>query len=227
MVVSMFCTGFASWLVNEPYSRDGVGAMTAYVAEKRTISHYGLNITPSDTNTGLTAKKFSYSTITVGSGAPTYQYTNTALTMLITVDETKIGAEGYRDEVLVINCRASNSNTANVSSFGDSYTYSQGGTTITAQGIGYYLTNPSSCKLTLNGYPNLYLTAGVELLDSGELQISIPLEQIYNLVALDKVATTSVLVLEMEFTSTGKSPDTNNLPYTSYIFTGRLQAKGN
>lgn len=184
MVVSLFCTGFASWIIS-PVGDDGAwnarGDVQGYEVEQRGLEYYGIGIN------GTGANDFRYATVSTPSGSVN-KLTNKTLTVNITVDHSKMSERlsqsgGYIGDVLVVTSSAklmANSLFNQIASYG--------------------LTYPSSCKLELVGYPNLFVLSSVTLNSDNTLGIRIPIEQIYNVAKLDKQnTTTSTFSLQLEF----------------------------
>ena len=185
MVVSLFCTGFASWMIS-PYtdgsSKTQQGSVSSHAVEKRNLDYYGIGIN----NTG--ANDFRYAAVTTASGTVN-KFTNKTISVNITVNRSVMktrmeSAGGYSGDVLSIVCSAKK---LTASLFGQ----------MDQQGLHY----PTSCKLSVKGYPNLFVIANVTCNSDNTLGIKIPIEQIYNVANLDKLSSeTTTLILELEFT---------------------------
>ena len=219
MVVSLFCTGFASWMISpqtDGNSKTQLGSIDSHAVEKRQPSYYGLSLATSDTASGLQAETFRY---VMKNGK--LELSNLTLSVLLKVTAATLSAaDDYHNTALVITCKVNNipfdratrtdasSNWTDVAGEGD-YSVSTGSVT------GWTGTAlPDTCTVTLGGYPNLHLYASImpikTISNNGnsytvdELQIKIPLEQIYNLIVLNKInTTTSYLKFELEFEPIG------------------------
>jgi len=188
MVVSLFCTGFASWMIS-PYtdgnSKTQLGSVSSHAVEKRNLDYYGIGIN----NTG--ASDFRYAAVTTASGTVN-KFTNKTISVNITVNRSVMktrmeSSGGYSGDVLEINCAAKMATNS-----------------LFQQMASYGLQYPSDCKLVLGGYPNLFVIASVTLESDNTLNIRIPIEQIYHIANLDKINTaTSTLSLQLVFTETG------------------------
>ncbi len=197
MVVSLFCTGFASWsiVVNQPGPDQSV-TLTAYDAESHILSDYGIGLTASED--GITARSFTYVRAETSGGNAVYQSTNSTLSMLITVDTEQMAnaAHDYREQTLLLTCSARDSD-SKARSFQpkDANNSNQSGVT------GYY-NAPKFCKLTLNDYPNRYILVDISnnfdpetgKVNVDALSIEIPLVQLYNL-AKDYMAGGTCMVI--------------------------------
>ena len=193
MIVSLFCVGYASWAISPPDTATQGGSMISYDVTVRSLATYGLSLSTDG------AKTFTYCTVTAGEGEPVTQYTNTSLSLQIKVERAKLAEwaqNEYRGETMVISCLATgNEQYSSYSLFRS------------------YMSNVQA-KVTLQGYPNLSLTPTVALpasyLASYPLTISIPMEQLYNLIILDKAnqnSTYSTLELVIECTENVQQND--------------------
>ena len=222
MVVSLFCTGFASWMIS-PYtdgnSKTQLGSVSSHAVEIRQPSSYGISLATSDSATGLKAETFRY---VMKNGK--LELSNLKLSVLLKVTAATLkAAEDYHDTELIITCKVNNipfdratrtdssSEWTDVSGEGD-YSISTGsvsGWTATVL--------PDTCTITLGGYPNLRLYVSVIPIKTvaadgnsytvDQLQIKIPLDQIYNIISLNKLnTTTSYLKVELEFEPKGTAP---------------------
>lgn len=210
MVVSLFCTGFASWAIIAPYEPPTApsGNTVAYGVVQHDPAYFGLSLA-NQTSDEKAAKTFRYSTTTnAGSTTETNAFTSTTLSIFIAVDRAKMAKHmetgEYSTDRILINCyTAKNGSIWPISKNADT------GYQTSYSWEANKLVYDKTCKLTLVGYSNLYVTASVAAhlsSDSlnGSLDISIPIEQIYNLASLDKLkAETSYLELELTFSDTG------------------------
>jgi hypothetical protein len=196
MVVSLFCTGFASWIIS-PYtdgnSKTQLGSVSSHAVEKRNLDYYGIGIN----NTG--ASDFRYAAVTTSSGTVN-KFTNKTISVNITVNRSVMktrmeSSGGYSGDVLEINCAAKMATNS-----------------LFQQMASYGLQYPSDCKLVLGGYPNLFVIASVTLESDNTLNIRIPIEQIYHIANLDKINTaTSTLSLQLVFTEIGAGVNSLNV----------------
>ena len=222
MVVSLFCTGYASWTinpyVNEPLPELSVdGNLVSYEVDDLRLSAHGIGLSA----TG--AKTFTYCTVTAG-GATTgvEQYTGKTLAISVNVNASKIKShDDYRQKDLVITCEAYAKDGGN--SIKKSFAKTASSTLAISEinGISYYLSPSAQCKVTLKGYPNLYLSATVSLVGDA-LSVTIPLEQIYNLTVLDKASlNASVLSVEIDFNEL-VAEQISTICSLTYSFTAKL-----
>ena len=208
MVMSLFCIGYSAWAITPEGNPEAypTGTITSYTVSDLSMSRHGLSLTVQDKDSKptYTAKKFSYSTITAN-GTSTNQYTNTTLSMLLKVEHAKLTSySDYADKNLVVTCiinaQATDSDKASenltISGFTTDTFFMNQFETITAG------------TLSLVGYPNLSVPITVVAGDT--LNITIPLEYVYNLITLDKInASTGVSYLALELDFTQKDTLTN------------------
>lgn len=223
MVVSLFCTGFASWSIMIPNADPAtpMGGAIAYDVESQLYkpSDFGidLNGTYSQSATGeyvynsatkkyelwtegstgtrytktLTGKGLRHTTQTVG-GTTTHVFTNTTLSVELVVDHTQmqacLSAGDYLDFDILLTLSAKNANNQTYSIYGSAQSWES-----------MKLIAPKTAKVSVNGYPNLYVFADTAADANGMLTLKIPIDRIYNLAKLDKLASPSVLTVEMEF----------------------------
>ena len=226
MVVSLFCTGFASWSILVPQAdpNTAMGGAIAYDVESRLYkpSDFGidLNGTYSQSATGeyvynsttkkyelwtsessgtrytktLTGNGLRHTTETVG-GTTSYVFTNTTLSVELLVDHTQmqacLSAGDYLDFDILLTLSAKNTNNQVYSIYGSAQSWES-----------LKLKAPETAKISVKGYPNLYVFAEPAADANGMLTLRIPIDRIYNLAKLDKLAKPSVLTVEMEFDAT-------------------------
>ena len=216
MVMSLFCIGYSAWAITPEGNPEAypTGTITSYTVSDLSMSRHGLSLQVDNavrdsegavtTEATYTAKKFSYSTITAN-GTSTNQYTNTTLSMLLKVEHAKLTSySDYADKNLVVTCiinaQATDSDNTSenltISGFTTDTFFKDQFETITAG------------TLSLVGYPNLSVPITVVAGDT--LNITIPLEYVYNLITLDKInASTGVSYLALELDFTQKDTLTN------------------
>ena len=201
MVVSLFCTGFASWAILLPndQSPPPTGTMIAYGVAQHDAAYLGISLAVT-ANDGKAAQAFRYSTTTAASSsAPTHTFISKTLSIFIVADHAKMAerltADDYRSDVVLINCHTEKDSAVFPIAAGSDTSYSWESNKLVYN---------RTCKLTLNGYSNIFVMADVAARADGSLDISIPVEQIYNMVLLDKLNTdSSYLELEISFTDAG------------------------
>ena len=105
MVVSLFCTGFASWSIVIDIQDDAYLTFTseAYDVEAHVLEEYGIALT-SEAD-GLKATSFGYVETLVAGGSIVYQPTNSTLSMLLSVDTATMAANA-NDHRARARCRA-------------------------------------------------------------------------------------------------------------------------
>lgn len=226
MVVSLFCTGFASWSIMTPQADPNtpMGGAIAYDVESKLFkpADFGIDLkgtfAQSDTgeyvynsttktyelwtseSTGtrytktLTGNGLRHQTETVG-GVTTYVLTNTTLSVELLVDHTQmnacLGTGEYLDFDILLTLSAKNTNGQVYSIYGSAQSWES-----------MKLIAPKTAKISVNGYPNLYVFVDLAADANGMLTARIPIDRIYNLAKLDKLAKPSVLTVEMEFDAT-------------------------
>ena len=222
MAVSMICTGYSSWVIVLSTSDTQTvenNSFVSYEVDDLRLSAHGLGL--SATN----AKSFTYCTVTAGGGDPVVEFTNTTLAIQVKVNPSLMkNFADYRDKTLIIECVAKNSTKAVSFEATPGSGYNGVDSNNTGNGLGRFLT-PTSCKLTLEGYPNLSMSASVAMTDV--MQVSIPLEQLYNLAVLDKASlNNSTLTLEIPFSIINNAMHTNAVRQSicslTYSFTAKL-----
>lgn len=225
MVVSLFCTGFASWTIVE-HLPDSVqsGSVDVYNVESYALSDYGIALT-SEAD-GITAKSFGYVRAETSGGNAVYQSTNSTLSMLITVDTAKMAsaANDYREQALLLTCSAKdNAEKAHSFQSKDEGNNNQAGVT------GYY-SAPKFCKLTLNDYPNRYIMVDLSnnfdaetgAVNVDTLSIEIPLVQLYNLAKDYMAGGTCMVIAELEFEPRSNANLSTPCSWT-YSFTAKIK----
>ena len=184
----MICTGYSSWVIVLSTSDTQTvenNSFVSYEVDDLRLSAHGIGLSA----TG--AKTFTYCTVTAGGGNPVTQYTNLSLSIFINIERAKLSQwaqNDYRGKNLVITATSSGTNAHSIKS------------------IARYYLAPMQAKLTLLGYPNLYLSVSASI--SNELTVTIPLEQLYNLVILDKANAnnaSSTLELTIDFAEQGSA----------------------
>ena len=229
MVVSLFCTGFASWSVVVDQADPSLSlSIEAYDVEGLALHQYGMALM-SEAD-GLKATSFEYVETLVSGSQVVYQPTNSTLSMLLRVDPAVMAANksDYRQQMLLLTCSAKE------------ITVEKGETkevpkTFTAaNGVTTFYKAPKFCKLTLNDYPNRYIMVDLSNnfdamgnVSADELTIEIPLVQLYNLVkdymVKDASGTikTPIVIAEMEFEANDSRID---IPCGwTYTFTAKIQ----
>ena len=233
MVISLFCTGYATWLISAPTEVpwDTKGTISVYDVEQLeqlSPAYFGIALSGASyeanasggyaynretlsfsSGSGYKLTKsgetFRYSTATTNTGSKN-SFTNTSFSIMILVDSAvmaeRITSGDHRTAGVKINCSAQRGNgqlvypIAGFSNIGGYIPWEK-------QGLVYSKT----CQLTLSGYPNLYIMADVVGNTNGSLDITIPVEQIYNLAAMNKLSQPTFMELEIEFSNTGYTVD--------------------
>ena len=207
MVVSLFCTGFASWsvIVDQPDSFLTVSS-EAYEVEGLALRQYGMTLM-SEAD-GLRSTSFEYVETQIAGGNKVYQATSSTLSMLLRVDPNVMAANetDYRQQILLLTCSVKDENNA-LRSFKP-----QDANNGNQSGVSGYYKAPRFCKLTLNDYPNRYIMVDLSnnfdeqgKINTDILTVEIPLTQLYNLVkdymVKDENGTlkTPIVIAELEF----------------------------
>ena len=232
MVLSLFCTGYASWLISAPYEVpwDSKGTISVYDVEREQFSptYFGIALSGASYEANASGgysynqgtlsfasgsgykqiksgETFRYSTVTTKDGSKN-SFTNTAFSIMILVDPTvmaeRIASGEHRLASVKINCSAQRGNGQLIYPIAGSSNIG-GFTPWEKQGLVYSKT----CQLTLSGYPNLYIMADVVGNANGSLDITVPVEQIYNLAALNKLSQPTFIEMMIEFNNTGYTID--------------------
>ena len=240
MVLSLFCTGFATWTVTTPpqgenWNYDGGSFVSHGVTHVPfTPEYFGISLTDK-VNGVVECDTFRYSTITQTGSGSVDVFTNTTLSVLIQIDPDvmakRMAESDYRNTAVLINCyRTALNATPPQRPFGK-------GKNNTASLKSQKLEYSENCKLILRGYPNLYITAPVAVRQSddtkldGSLDVTIPIEQLYNLAVLDKISlnttpkATIYIELELEFVDTGYAGNISGLCGDNQYFTIQTQDK--
>ncbi len=228
MVVSLFCTGFASWSIVIDIQDDAYLTFTseAYDVEAHVLEEYGIALT-SEAD-GLKATSFGYVETLVAGGEIVYQPTNSTLSMLLSVDTATMAANenDYREQTLLLTCTARE---IELDKNGNPTGNKPQRTFKSANGVTTHYNAPKFCKLTLNDYPNRYIMVDLSnnfdssgRINVDVLTIEIPLVQLYNL-AKDYMVKdsngnlkTPIVIAELEFEpgTTGRVDIPANWIYT-------------
>ena len=229
MVVSLFCTGFASWsvVIAQP---DSILSLSteSYGVESNALGSYGLELLSEAY--GVKAKNFEYVKTVVAGGSPVYRATNSTLSMLLRVDTATMAANAndYREQILFLTCSAKDQN-GNARSF-----MPQDAGHNNQNGVSGYYKAPKLCKLTLVDYPSRTVTVDLSnnfdasgKINVDELTVKIPLVQLYNL-AKDYMIRdgagnlkTPTVIVELEFEA---NDDNIYIPCGwIYTFTAKVQ----
>lgn len=223
MAVSIVCTGYAAWVTVRPQTHTTLGdeaGFGVFDTSQRYYTDYGVTIATSGAD-GASYKGFATHTVT-GSTGTKYVFSNTTLSIVLLVDmETLSTAHdgSYRGECLVLTCRAkSNYSTP-------TFAYVEKG----EAGIGNVLTAPEKATLEPYGYPSYTREVDLIINADGELEIEIPLQMLYDLLATCEQATTPSVVVNIPFTPTAEfynapNVDVTNILAYEYYFSGRLKA---
>lgn len=198
MVISLLCTGYASWIITDPVSsRGGINndttVFTTYGVSHHTLADFGIAFSAAQGET------FRYSTTSSigsdGSSQDKYKFTNTTVSVHFTIEDETMDEQmllpDYREESVRITCQSLKKEIAGLGSRHYSIT------TLGSYGVKL----PDFARLTVEGYPNLSITPPiVNDTNAGTLTMTIPVEQIYNLAKLDKLTDgTTTLILELVF----------------------------
>ena len=224
MAVSIVCTGYATWVTTKTQTQTTFGdeaGFEVFDTSQRYYTDYGVTIATSGAD-GASYKGFAIHTATGSAGTKCF-FSNTTLSIVLRVDmETLATAHdaSYREESLLLTCRAY-SEYVGVQSF--TATNANG-----SDGIGATLAAPDHATLDVYGYPT-YRDVDLAINESGELEIEIPLQLLYDLLATCEQATTPSVVVNIPFTPTAEqydAADTNvrNILVYEYQFSGSLKA---
>ena len=225
MAVSIVCTGYAAWVMAKAETLTIFGdsaGFGVYDTSQRYYTDYGVTIAKSGAD-GASYKGFSLRT-TTGSGGTTYSFSNAMLSIVLVVDMDTLSTAhdgSYREESLVLTCRASSEYTGAQSFAAKNANGSDG--------IGAILTPPESAVLNVHGYPSFTRDVPVTLNADGELEIEVPLQMLYDLLSACEQATTPSVVVDIPFTfapieGVDVATNANNVILYKYEFFGALRA---
>ena len=225
MAVSIVCTGYAMWVMARPQTHTTLGdeaGFGVFDISQRYYTDYGVTLATSGAD-GASYKGFAAHTVT-GSGGTKYSFSNTTLAIVLVVDMDTLSTAhdgSYRGERRVLTCRAYSEYTGN-------QTFAEKNAD-TSDGIGAILTAPDKAVLEPYGYPSFTREADVSINASGELEIEIPLQMLFDLLSTCEQATTPSVVVKIPFTPTAEYYDASNVGVTNilaytYDFSGHLEA---
>ena len=214
MAISIFCTGYATWTYTKATGgyASGTSMFTSYDTTPEDVEigldDFGITMTTAINGVG-SAQTFQYKSITAGN-TETEEFTSTTLSILfkINIEAMKnCELQDYRNESLRVTCAA-----AEFSSYleGEGYEDPYIAKSFAANtDVGIWLAY-SGAAFYVHGYPNVSRAVPITLDANGNLTMTVPLSELYNLLLPCEKGTVTEngakylpVILKIEFTPTG------------------------
>ena len=179
MAISIFCTGYASWSFAAQRSATVSGSdfFEVFDGGKNEIpvslDDFGVGITTDITGVGK-SRNFQYKVVSTAN-EERKEFSNTSLSIWFKVDIDAMAAfdkQDYNDEALLVTCTAEEYNDQQEDFIVRSFA--------PGDGVGLWL-EPTAATLYVAGYPNVSRTVAWQVNSRGQLEMTIPLAELYNL----------------------------------------------